>query len=71
MRRVLLVAAFGAPALAAPLAAQPARPALPPATVPPPVVVTSTADRTTAAVGDRVTVVYAARIPVGATLKLT
>jgi len=41
-----------------------------PATIPPPVVVTSTADRTTVAVGERVTVVYSARVPEGATLKL-
>ena len=41
-----------------------------PATIPPPIVVTSTADRTTVAVGDRVTVVYSARVPEGATLKL-
>jgi len=41
-----------------------------PATVPPPIVVTSTADRTTAAVGERVTVVYSAWIPEGAVLKL-
>ena len=41
-----------------------------PATVPPPIVVTSTADRTTAGVGERVTVVYSARIPEGATLQL-
>jgi hypothetical protein len=41
-----------------------------PATIPPPIVVTSTADRTTAAVGERVTVVYSARIPEGAALKL-
>jgi hypothetical protein len=66
MRRLLLLAAA-----AAPLAAQAPRAPLPPATVPPPVVVTAAADRTTAAVGERVTVVYSARIPEGATLKLT
>ena len=66
MRRLLLLAAA-----AAPLAAQAPRTPLPPATVPPPVVVTAAADRTTAAVGERVTVVYSARIPDGATLKLT
>lgn len=72
MRRALgLLAAFVAPALAGPLGAQPARNTLPDATVPPPVVVTATADRTTVAVGERVTVVYSSRIPEGARLKLT
>lgn len=71
MRRFLLLAALAAPVLAAPVAAQPPRPALPPATVPPPVVVTATADRTAVAVGEPVTVVYSARIPEGATLRLT
>lgn len=69
MRRLLVVAA--ALAASGPLPAQPARPGLPPATVPPPVVVTATADRTSVAVGDPVTVVYSARVPSGATLKLT
>ena len=67
MRRALLLASLVAPALAA---TGDLRPSLPPATIPPPIVVTSTADRTTAAVGDRVTVVYSARIPEGAALKL-
>lgn len=58
-------------ALAAPLAAQAPRPGLPEATVPPPIVVTSAADRTTAAVGEPVTLVYSARIPEGAELRLT
>lgn len=74
MRRPLFpaaVLALVAPALAGPLGAQPARNALPDATVPPPVVVTATADRTTVAVGERVTLVYAARVPEGAKLKLT
>jgi hypothetical protein len=71
VRRFLLLTTLAAPALAASLAAQPPRPALPPATVPPPVVVTSTPDRTAVAVGEPVTVVYSARIPEGATLKLT
>lgn len=69
MRRTLVPAALLA--LAAPLGAQPARNALPEATVPPPVVVTAAADRTTVSVGERVTVVYSARIPEGAKLKLT
>lgn len=69
MRRALAPAALLA--IAAPLGAQPARTALPEATVPPPVVVTATADRTAVSVGERVTVVYAARIPEGAKLKLT
>lgn len=56
--------------LAAATAAPAAAPAIPEATVPPPVVVTATADRTTAAVGERVTVEYAARIPEGAKLRL-
>ena len=67
MRRAFLLASLVAPALAA---AGDLRPSLPPATIPPPIVVTSTADRTTAAVGERVTVVYSARIPEGAALKL-
>jgi hypothetical protein len=71
VRRLLLLSALAAAALVGPLSAQPPRPALPPATVPPPVVVTATADRTAVAVGEPVTVVYAARIPEGATLKLT
>ena len=58
-------------ALAAPLAAQAPRPGLPEATVPPPIVVTSAADRTTAAVGEPVTLVYSARILKGADLRLT
>ncbi len=66
MRRALLLAA-----LAAPLAAQGPGAGLPPATVPPPVVVTSTADRSSAAVGEPVTVVYSARVPDGAKLRLT
>ena len=70
MRRVLLLPAALLAALGA-SAAPPARPAIPDATVPPPVVVTATADRTTAAVGERVTVVYSARIPEGAKLRLT
>lgn len=69
MRGHLLAAA--ALAASAPLAAQTARQALPPATVPPPVVVTATADRTSVAVGDPVTVVYSALVPAGATLRLT
>lgn len=82
MRRALLFACLAA-ALAAPASASMASPAaatadapgarratLQPATVPSPIVVTSTADRTTAAVGERVTVVYSTRIPEGATLKL-
>ena len=64
----LLAAAIG---LAAPLAAQPSRPGLPEATVPSPIVVTSSADRTTAAVGEPVTLVYSARIPEGAELRVT
>ena len=60
-----------APALVTSLAAQAPPAAIPPVTMPPPVVVTSTVDRTTVAVGERVTVVYSARIPEGATLKLT
>lgn len=64
----LLATAF---ALAAPLAAQAPRPGFPEATVPPPIVVTSAADRTTAAVGEPVTLVYSARIPEGAELRLT
>jgi len=70
MRRTLLLASLLAPALAAPLAGADGRPALPAATIPPPIVVTSTADRTTVAVGERVTVVYSARIPEGARLRL-
>ncbi len=70
MRRVLLLASLLALALPAPFASADRRPGLPPATVPPPIVVTSTADRTAVAVGERVTVVYSARIPEGATLKL-
>lgn len=70
MRRTLLLASLLAPALAAPLAGADGRPSLPAATIPPPIVVTSTADRTTVAVGERVTVVYSARIPEGAKLKL-
>lgn len=81
MRRVLLFApllaalaapaAPGAPGEASTTAAPQTRLAtLPPATVPSPVVVASAADRTAAAVGEPVTVVYAARIPEGATLKL-
>jgi hypothetical protein len=68
VRRALLLAAL---ALAGPLAAEAPQAALLPATIPPPVVVTSTADRTSVAVGERVTVVYSARIPEGATLRLT
>ena len=64
MRRLLLAAGLAAPALAA------TAPVIPEATVPPPVVVTATADRTAAAVGERVTVEYAARIPAGARLRL-
>ncbi|MBK9967406.1 MAG: hypothetical protein IPP07_22055 [Holophagales bacterium] len=83
MRRALLlpclVAVLAAPApgsMASPATAATAdapgtrRATLLPATVPPPIVVTSTADRTTAAVGERVTIVYSSRIPEGATLKL-
>ncbi len=73
MRRALLLASLLAPvliAIAAPVAAVNLRPGLLPATIPPPIVVTATADRTTAAVGERVTVVYSARIPKGAALKL-
>jgi hypothetical protein len=73
VRRVLLIASFLAPALtsiAAPVATGDRQFGLPPATIPPPIVVTSTADRATAAVGERVTVVYSARIPEGAALKL-
>lgn len=66
MRAPILAAALLAPAFAAKAAA----PAIPEATVPPPVVVTATADRTSAAVGERVTVEYAARIPAGARLRL-
>lgn len=69
MRRVLLVAA--AAFAAAPLGAQAPRPALPQATVPSPIVVTSSADRTKAAIGESVTVVYSARVPEGARLRLT
>ena len=80
MRRALLLA-FLLPVLLTPALASIAKAAtvaapgdrrsgLLPATIPPPVVVTSTADRTTAAVGERVTVVYSARIPEGAALKL-
>ena len=69
MRRFALSAALAGLALSSrPAAAAP--PAIPEATVPPPVVVTATADRTTAAVGERVTVEYAARIPEGARLRL-
>ncbi|MHB8799923.1 MAG: hypothetical protein ACYDBY_15800 [Thermoanaerobaculia bacterium] len=67
-RAALLAAAF---ALAAPLSAQAPRTGLPEATVPPPIVVTSSADRTTAAVGEPVTLVYSARLPEGAELRLT
>lgn len=70
MRRVLLFASLLAAVPAPPLTAADRRPEALQATVPPPIVVTSTADRTTAAVGERVTVVYSARIPEGATLKL-
>ncbi|MHB1045463.1 MAG: hypothetical protein ACYC4P_05580 [Thermoanaerobaculia bacterium] len=69
MRRAALLA--GAFAVAAPLAAQAPRSGLPEATVPPPLVVTSAADRTTAAVGEPVTLVYSARVPEGAELRLT
>jgi hypothetical protein len=69
MRRLLLAASLLAPAASA-LAAPVAAPAIPEATVPPPVVVTATADRTAAAVGERVTVEYAARVPEGAKLRL-
>ncbi|HYN40417.1 MAG TPA: hypothetical protein VE129_01470 [Thermoanaerobaculia bacterium] len=80
MRRALLLASL-LPSLMAPALASIAsaatiaapgdrRPGLLPATIPPPIVVTSTADRATAAVGERVTVVYSARIPAGAALKL-
>ena len=69
MRLHLAPAALLASALAGPLAAQ--RTALPEATVPPPVVVTAAADRTSVAVGERVTIVYSARIPEGAKLRLT
>ena len=69
MRCAALLA--GAFALAAPLAAQAPRPGLPEATVPPPLVVTSAADRTTAAVGEPVTLVYSARVPDGAELRLS
>lgn len=71
MSGLRLSATLLAAALAGEMPAQPARTGLPEATVPPPVVVTSTADRTTVAVGERVTLVYAARIPDGAKLKLT
>ncbi|HQN08446.1 MAG TPA: hypothetical protein PLL76_13720 [Thermoanaerobaculia bacterium] len=64
----LLATAF---ALSAPLAAQAPRPGLPEATVPPPIVLTTSADRTQAAVGEPVTLVYSARIPEGADLRLT
>ena len=67
-RESLLLAALAAFATTAPRAGAVQ---LPPATVPPPIVVTSTADRTTVGVGDRVTVVYSARIPDGAKLRLT
>jgi len=68
---VLLTPALASIAKAATVAAPgDRRSGLLPATIPPPVVVTSTADRTTAAVGERVTVVYSARIPEGAALKL-
>jgi len=70
VRRALLLASLLAPALAGPAGAADRRPSLLPATIPPPIVVTSTADRTTAAVGERVKVVYSARIPEGAALKL-
>jgi hypothetical protein len=76
VRRPLLLASVLAAALAsitsaaANAAPGDGRPSLPPATVPPPIVITSTADRTTAAIGERVTVVYSARIPEGAALKL-
>ena len=69
MRCAALLA--GALALAAPAAAQAPRPGLPEATVPPPIVVTAAADRTTAAVGEPVTLVYSARVPEGAELRLT
>lgn len=68
---VLLTPALASIASDAPTAAPgDRRSGLLPATIPPPIVVTSTADRTTAAVGERVTVVYSARIPEGAALKL-
>lgn len=70
MRRPLLAAALAGLAAAAP-GAPAAAPAIPEATIPPPAAVTATADRTTAAVGERVTVEYAARLPEGASLRLT
>ena len=72
MRRLLLAPLLAQALVSIAVSAAPGdrRAGLLPATVPPPIVVTSTADRTTVAVGERVTVVYSARIPEGATLKL-
>ena len=72
MSRDALLLALAGLLAAAPSPGAPApRTALPAATVPPPVVLTTAADRATAAVGERVTLVYSARIPAGATLRLT
>ena len=69
--RLLLRLAAPAAALAASIAAGASPGAVPEATVPPPVVVTSTADKTSVAVGEPVTLVYAARVPAGSKLRLT
>ncbi len=72
MRRLLLASLLAPALVSIAVSAAPGdrRAGLLPATIPPPIVVTSTADRTTVAVGERVTVVYSARVPEGAVLKL-